>query len=305
MQIDQISHSNNLLNHVHIHHKHLSVKIFPNLGGSVQELIVHGTQILDGIKVDESGLKDYKSTYKSSILFPFPNRIEDGVYEYNGVKYQCPINEPSVNNAIHGMVYDKPFDLIESELYDRRAKIILSYVSDGKLPGFPFPFELRLVYRISFHGALSLSFEVINTGNQSFPYGMGWHPYFHTNDLNKASFSFASQNFYACDNRSIPINTKDSELSEEFTMGENTFDDAFSLNTARCDFNTDKYNLSLGFKYPEGTYLQIYTPEHRQSIAIEPMTCIANSFNNKIGFTELAPGKTDTWRIDLFYLTKS
>ena len=71
------------------------------------------------------------------------------------------------------------------------------------------------------------------------------------------------------------------------------------------DFNTDKYNLSLGFKYPEGTYLQIYTPEHRQSIAIEPMTCIANSFNNKIGFTELTPGKTDTWRIDLFYLTKS
>ena len=305
MQIDQISHSNDLLNHIHIHHKHLSVKIFPNLGGSVQELVVHGTQIIDGISIDESGLEDYRSTYKSSVLFPFPNRIENGAYQYKGVEYQLPINEPSVNNTIHGLVYDKSFEITGSELYDERAKIILRYVSDGTLPGYPFPFELRLIYRISFQGALSLTFKVTNTGKQSFPYGMGWHPYFITDKLDEAILSFDSRDFYACNKRSIPVKTKDSKLPEEFTVDDLVFDDAFSLDHPRCDLDTGAYNLSLGFKYPEGTYLQLYTPDHRQNIAIEPMTCVANSFNNKIGFSELNPGKSDTWRIDLFYITKS
>jgi aldose 1-epimerase len=305
MQIDQISHSNDLLNHIHIHHKHLSVKIFPNLGGSVQELIVHGTQIIDGISIDEWGLEDYKSTYKSSVLFPFPNRIENGAYQYKGVNYQLPINEPSVNNAIHGLVYNKPFEIIGTELYEQRAKIILCYVADGTLPGFPFPFEFRLVYRISFQGGLSLTFEVKNTGTQSFPYGMGWHPYFFTDKLHDAVLSFASRDFYSCNKRSIPIKTKEAQLPEKFNLEDRVFDDAFSLDYPRCDFNTRTYNLSLEFKYPEGTYLQLYTPDHRQNIAIEPMTCVANSFNNKIGFSELSPGKSDTLRIDLFYITKT
>jgi aldose 1-epimerase len=305
MQLHQITHKNNLLNHIHIHHKHLSVKLFPNLGGSVQELIVNDTNIIDGITIDEEGLKDYKSTYKSSVLFPFPNRIEDGAYDYKGNSYQCEINEPAVNNAIHGLVYNKPFEMVECQIYEERAKIILRYVSDGNLPGFPFPFQLDLVYRISFQGGLSLSFIAKNTGKESFPYGMGWHPYFCTENLNDASFSFSSKDFYACNNRSIPFNTKDSELPKEFTLEDKTFDDAYSLNNARCDFNSDSFNLSLDFKYPEGTYLQIYTPPHRKSIAIEPMTCVANSFNNQIGFAELKPGDSDTWRIDLFYITKS
>lgn len=305
MQINQITHKNKLLSHLHIHHKHLSVKIFPNLGGSIQELVVNETKIIDGITIDEEGLEDYKSTYKSSVLFPFPNRIEDGTYKYKGKSYQFDINEPPNNNAIHGLVYNKSFEMVECQLYEERAKVILRYVSDGNLPGFPFPFELDLVYRISFQGGLSLTFIVKNTGNGVFPYGMGWHPYFYSPNLNSATFSFSSKSFYACNNRSIPFNTLDSELPDEFKLDDKTFDDAFSLENPRCDFNTDNYNLGLDFKYPEGTYLQIYTPPHRKSIAIEPMTCVANSFNNQIGFTELNPGDSDTWRIDLFYITKT
>ena len=72
MQLHQITHKNNLLNHIHIHHKHLSVKLFPNLGGSVQELVVNDTNIIDGITIDEEGLKDYKSPTSRQYFFLFP-----------------------------------------------------------------------------------------------------------------------------------------------------------------------------------------------------------------------------------------
>ena len=39
-------------------------------------------------------------------------------------------------------------------------------------------------------------------------------------------------------------------------------------------------------------FLQLFTPHTPNSIAIEPMTGICNSFNNNIGLNELAPNES-------------
>ena len=39
-------------------------------------------------------------------------------------------------------------------------------------------------------------------------------------------------------------------------------------------------------------YLQIFTPPHRKSIAIEPQTCCIDAFNNKYGYFELKSRET-------------
>ncbi|MCB0643138.1 MAG: hypothetical protein KDC44_15925, partial [Phaeodactylibacter sp.] len=38
-------------------------------------------------------------------------------------------------------------------------------------------------------------------------------------------------------------------------------------------------------------FLQVFTPDHRQSIAIEPMTCNVDAFNNREGLIVLKPGE--------------
>lgn len=299
MKIDKINNSNKLLEHVQISNKKLSAKIYPNLGGSIQELIVNGVNIIDGISNDDAGLHDYTNTYKSSILFPFPNRIEDGAYEYRGTTHQLLVNEVSVNNTIHGLVYNKEFQITSMASDDNRTTIELTYTSDGLSPGFPFIFELKLTYTISANGSLNLRFEVANQGNLPFPYGMGWHPYFSTEQLSTSTLSFPSKDFYECDERSLPIKTIPSPLSETFKMKDTKFDDAYSLHKSACSFESNSYALNFDFDYPEGSYLQIYTPPHGKSIAIEPMTCVANSFNNKIGLKELHPGESDSWDIQM------
>jgi len=299
MHIEQVSDSNELLEYIHIKNEKVSAKIYPNLGGSLQELMINGLRIIDGISHDNAGLIDYESTYKSSILFPFPNRIEDGSYDYLGQSQQFPVNEKPLNNALHGLVYNKQFELISSESSNDSATLILSYTSDGKQAGFPFPFELSLSYQISHKGAVSLSFDVVNIGATSFPMGMGWHPYFAVDNLEKCQLSFPSRDFYKCNKRNLPIQTVNSDLEKSFIMDHKTFDDAYSLDQATCQFSTDHYKLELDFNYPKDAYLQVYTPPHRKNIAIEPMTTIANSFNNKIGFKELFPGEKDHWCIQL------
>jgi len=299
MKIDKINNPNKLLEHIRISSDSLSAKIYPNLGGSLQELIVNKVNIIDGIRNDESGLKDYANSYKSSILFPFPNRIEDGAYEFMGETHQLPVNEPSVNNAIHGLVYNKEFEVTSMTSDKKWASLELTYNSNGSSVGFPFHFKLKLTYTISATGSMNLSFDLVNQGNLPFPYGMGWHPYFKTEQLTTSVLSFPSKDFYACNDRSLPVKTLKSALPSSFMMKDRKFDDAYSLHKSECGFETEPYKLNFDFDYPDGSYIQVYTPPHGKSIAIEPMTCVANSFNNGIGLKELLPGESDTWKIQM------
>ena len=299
MKIEKILNPNKLLEHIHISNNNLTAKIYPNLGGSLQELIVNRVNIIDGISNDNAGLHDYANSYKSSILFPFPNRIEDGTYEYMGLTHQLSVNEVSVNNSIHGLVYNKEFKVTSMKSDENMATVALTYHSNGLALGFPFAYELKLTYKISANGSLKLRFDIANIGNLPFPYGMGWHPYFKTEQFSTSTLSFPSKDFYACNERSLPIKTLASPLPATFKMKDKKFDDAYSLHKSECSFESNSYKLHFDFDYPEGSYLQVYTPPHGKSIAIEPMTCVANSFNNGIGLKELHTGKSDCWEIHM------
>lgn len=299
MTIDQITHKNHLLEHLHIHNEKVSLRIYPNLGGSLQELRINDVTIIDGITNDQEGIEDYAATYKSSILFPFPNRIEDGIYQYKGETYQFPINEKALHNALHGLVYNKHFKIADTIIRADGASVSLSYTSTGQEAGFPFCFDLMLRYDLKNTGDLDLSFEVKNTGETSFPMGMGWHPYFATTDLKTCEMSFPSDEYFECNERNLPVKTIKSPFEKSFTIEDHFFDDACSLEHANCEFKTSDYKIDLAFDYATKTYVQFYTPPHRKNIAIEPMTSIANSFNNNIGFKELHPKETDKWTIQL------
>ncbi len=43
------------------------------------------------------------------------NRISDGKYTFNNKHYQLDINEIDRHNAIHGLVYNKAFKVIENK----------------------------------------------------------------------------------------------------------------------------------------------------------------------------------------------
>jgi aldose 1-epimerase len=74
------------------------------------------------------------------------------------------------------------------------------------------------------------------------------------------------------------------------SLNKKTFDDAFILEAPGIEFSTPEYDLILTSSEKE-SYLQLYTPMNTNAIAIEPMTGVSDSFNNKIGLKELSPGK--------------
>ena len=78
----------------------------------------------------------------------------------------------------------------------------------------------------------------------------------------------------------IPEEKEEAQLEEQFVIAEKGFDDGFSLMEPNCSLDTTDYSLKMAFDTGSEPYLQIYTPDHRQSIALEPMTCVTDALNN-------------------------
>lgn len=255
-------------------------QLFLDKGASLQKLKLNGSTIIE----DLSPL-DYKTTYASSILFPFANRIKDGKYNFDGNDYQFPINVNEENNALHGLVFDKTFKLIDSDLNEKNATIILEYDKKTASIGFPYSFSIQLIYHFT-EDNMELEINIKNTDNKPFPFTLGWHPYFLSSNLSESNVQFDAAERMVLDKRNITINSEKVDTSKGIAIQNNQFDDCWSLNTDEVVFNTPKYRLKFNAT-GNNNFLQVYTPPKENTIAIEQTTGVSDSFNNKIGLSTL------------------
>ncbi|MDO5981518.1 aldose 1-epimerase [Flavivirga spongiicola] len=264
-------------------------KIHLNSGASLQELTLKGHAIIK----DLSPLT-YANTYASSILFPFANRIKDGVYTFNNKAFQFEINQKEENNALHGLVYNKTFQIINQETSNDSASILLEYNETELSIGFPYTYTIQLKYIFTSNN-LSLNVSVKNTDSKAFPYTLGWHPYFLSDNLFNSSLDFNSTKKIVLGERNITTGVEDFELKDAFNIEDKPLDDCWILNSNEVTFNTPKYQLIMRSS-AKNNFLQAYTPSKLNTIAIEPTTGVSDSFNNNIGLEVL--DANDTYHIN-------
>ena len=297
--------SNVLLNQCIIRHSETDFEavIYPNLGASLQKLSFLKVAIIDGISPDIEGLKGYGGGYNSSFLFPFPNRIAKGEYAFKNTSYQLDCNENGRENAIHGCIDHAGFKVESQRCTDNYAEVVLKYNHTSKVAGFPFTLDCFITYKFT-ESSVAISLNVKNTDTASFPYGFGWHPYFVLDNFENSILSFDGEEQITCDSEMIPNGRSKHGLPSAFALGEHQFDTGFVQKTSASSLETGAYKVSLSTSDNLDAYLQVYTPAHGKSIAIEPMTCIADSFNNKTGLRVLAPKDTVIWDINMDILIK-
>ena len=93
---------------------------------------------IDGYGVDEMATAD-----AARCSIPWPNRLQDGSYEFGGAT-QLPLDEPEHSNAIHGLVRWVAWRAAEHEPH----RVVLEQTSI-RSPGYPFTLELRIEYELS------------------------------------------------------------------------------------------------------------------------------------------------------------
>ena len=270
--------------------------IVPGRGANVLNIRFGGNEILDGYDTPEE--LEAGKWGKSSILFPFPNRLADGKFKWQGKQYQFPINNAATGNAIHGFVRDLPFEVEYCFLAKDGASIRCFYDYDGSREYYPFPFSLEIEFTISNDGRFRMETEVTNMGDTAMPFGFGWHPYFRLAEAAGAhSLKLPPCEKVVINDNMIPTGARStySDFSSQKSVGDTVLDACFhnSKTTGSPALTLAANGRKLTVKAPANKFpfFQVFTPPHRESIALEPMTCNVDAFNNKQGLITLEPDK--------------
>jgi aldose 1-epimerase len=261
-----------------------SSKVIINLaqGGSVKELLLKHTIVIK----NDLNFK-YEDSYASAVLFPFANRIKNGKYSFEGKNYQLDCNHKQ--NAIHGLVFNKNFNLLEYKVGEKKASLTIQYKEQNSRKGFPFLYAVFITYTLT-DKKLYVSIKIKNTDTQSFPFTLGWHPYFYSDNLSESVVSFSSDKKVELDENGITKELTTHQTALELKIKDTFFDDSYTLQNDTIEFFTPKYQLKITSDSLEN-YIQMYTPKNRKMIAIEPMTGVSDSFNNKVGLQILNPNQ--------------
>ena len=255
--------------------------------------------VIDGFNSTTDAIENLTPFFKSAKLSPFPCRVKDGKYRFGQNEFQ--LNKyTSHGQALHGLIFDKPFTIDKVIETDEEATVVLEYVYDNALEGFPFRYKCRVAYSLTASNTLTVTTTITNMDNQLLPVADGWHPYFTLGDsINDYLVEFQSKEMLEFDEALIP--TGKLKAYEEFgslkTFGTTFFDNCFTLNFAECQpmcvIRNPAKKVQVEF-YPDKSYpfIQFYTPPLRNSIAVENLSAAPDAFNNGMGLRILQPAES-------------
>jgi len=284
------------------------VAILPDYGAMLHSFKINHNDssfnIIDNYNGDAHLKTDLAATFKSSKLSPFPCRIPEGKYNYNKAQYEFQ-KKFRDGSAIHGLLYDKPFEIIYKNADKNSASVILKYEYKKDDAGYPFQYTCMVEYMLTEDDYLKVTTTISNTGNETIPVADGWHPYFQLGGkVNDWIIQFHAASIVEFNNKLIPTGKllPYNKFNSPQQLNETELDNCFVLQKnytgAACSIINPKNGLGVSL-FPDASYpyLQIYTPPHRNSIAIENLSAAPDCFNNKMGLLLLEAGHSQTFTV--------
>jgi aldose 1-epimerase len=272
------------------------------VGGGLRSYSVGGRDALDGYAADEQA-----KSGRGQLLIPWPNRLEDGSYEFDGRRNQLPLTEPELSNAIHGLVRWANWTIGERE----PDRVVMEYVIHPQ-PGYPFTLALSAEYALTKTG-LTVQTTAHNVGAGACPYGCGQHPYLALGSPTVDGYELRApgRRVLFSDERALPVGSEPVDGTEfDFRAGrrigatrlDNAFtdlergDDGRARVTLRDSGEERTVTLWVDESY---RYLMLFTGDplpdvNRRSLAVEPMTCPPNAFRTGESVIRLEPGQSTT-----------
>jgi len=245
--------------------------------------------------------------YNAAVLAPWPNRLGDGSYTFEGFHGQLPVNEIDRLTALHGMVC--------WVYWDKVAQTPDSVTLRYDLPpqrGWPYQLRFEVQYRLTDDG-LNVEFTATNIGDKTAPYGVGFHPWLSSGgaNLDDCAVRLDAKQHVIADKRLLPAGIEpvkgDYDLLQAKSLKGLDLDDAWidpiydqdgkSWAILACP---DGFAPAIWLERPLNTW-QVCSANHihnyeRFGLAAEPMTCAADAFNTGDSLIRLAPGEHHTVR---------
>jgi aldose 1-epimerase len=272
--------------------------VVTEVGATLRSFSVERRDVVRGF-----GLEEMSTAGRGQNLIPWPNRIRDGRYTFNGVTHQLALTEPARHNASHGLARYLPWVLVE-----KQADAVTNHARIYPQPGWPGTLEAMITHRVGPEG-LTVTVEATNIGAGELPFGYGAHPYLTVGEstVDEVAVTVPAASYLEVDDRLLPVKISP-VAGTTYDVRRGAALGSASLDTAMTDLTRDadgrwRVKLQLGDRYTEMwgdeamRWVQVFTggPRRDSSIAVEPMTCGPDAFHpgpTHDDLKVLAPGET-------------
>jgi aldose 1-epimerase len=267
-------------------------------GGATLRVLEHaGRPLVDGVTEDQMPFGG-----RGQLLMPWPNRIRDGAYSFDGRDLQLGLSEPARHNASHGLVRWAPWTLEEHTPHS--VSLVHRLMAQT---GYPWTVDLHVLYDLSADG-LTVTQTATNMSATAAPYASGAHPYLvvGSGPVDRLELTVPAATRAIVDDRLIPVGTEPvADTPYDFQVArpirQTRFDDAFT------DLERDEQGVATALLRDPETghgvalwvdqrhrWLQVYSADDapataRRSLAVEPMTAPGEAFRSGRDLITLAP----------------
>jgi aldose 1-epimerase len=283
--------------------------VIVEVSGGLRSYDAGGRSLVDGYAADEMC-----TGARGQLLVPWPNRLRDGRYDFDGETFQVPLSEPERLNAIHGFLRWEHWHVV----HRADDRVVMDHTLHPRA-GYPFTLHVAAEYRLD-AGGLACTTTATNLGTRPCPYGIGAHPYLRADadTIDVCELEAPGKQYLIADDRGIPIGMDGVagtayDFRSRRPIGDTVIDTAFTDVDREADGRAwvrlwrggDELGVGLWMdeRYP---YYMLFTgdalPEkdrRRRSIGVEPMTCAPNAFASGDSLITLAPGQSvvSSWGI--------
>jgi aldose 1-epimerase len=275
-----------------------TLEVWPALGFNAHRWQVAGHELLYRNPQFFTDMRPTRSGFP--ILFPFPNRIRAGRFEWNRRSYQLPLNDPAARNAIHGFAAYRSWRII-----DQGSDVACAWLT-GEFHGardaaetlelWPADYRLRVTYRL-FDRVLRVEADADNPSTKSLPFGLGYHPYFLLSRFGgeEAIVSLAAEKLWEL-TENLPTGVildmgDDRKLRGDRNLLGVQLDDVLTDLRPIAFDQEDQLGLVGVVQHPAAERmltlwvgkdfreLVAFTPPHREALCLEPYTCTTDAVN--------------------------
>lgn len=200
-------------------------------------------------------------------LVPYSNRIGGAVLHWHGMNYALPANNPPEPHAIHGVGWQRPWNVSDSST----THVTLTHAHGGDAC-WPFAYRAEQHLRIS-DGRLEARMSITSEDDRPCPVGLGWHPYFVKRPTSQLRFAASGrwemgEDKLPTQRRNVTgIDTGCASLDVDHCFdgwqGEAVLRDNVLITRIRSDMSR----------------LVVFTNGTRDFVAIEPVSHVNNAFN--------------------------
>jgi aldose 1-epimerase len=263
-------------------------------GGGARSWTVDGSELLASFG---AGTSD--AAFAGKPLMPWPNRLRDGRYAFEGTEHRVALSEPENATALHGLTLSSHWRASRTSAHG----ITLTHQLRGR-EGYPFALDLAVGYELDSAGVV-VTLRATNAGPGRAPFGAGLHPYLRLDG--DVTLQVPARSRVPVDDRLLPtgppapVSGTDLDFRHARRLGDRRLDTCFG------DLERGAAGVAAVTLVGARTlvvwvddafhFVQLFTTDG--AIAVEPMTCAPDAFNTGDGLLVLEPGASFTGRCGL------